>query len=531
MHSCDHGQGRDCLLCDPLFGVDTPHGRRTMTLPEIVAGLLGGDEVMGFPGLARVQRGAWWRFLVRAGAQVMAADQFKLGGTEVHDATELQVAVEERMRREAPGGWCLYQPDHGRPGFLQSPVPAALRDTGLECDPGSAGLFYGGGLKNHHRKTRGVQDSDAEQMVYALVTLQGIVSWGGRGNQATQFSIRRGHGCGTPFVGVRLPTLGETFRNDVAVLLASVERLRALGLEGDLWALWTYPFDTNSSIPLADLAPFFVPFARIRRLDEPTQTGRYAGVRRWNSSARMVADPSEGGDLGDTFSPLQVDKDRRRVLGATPEGYGYRGVCNVLFGEDMVPPASITEDPEMRVRRATVVRLLFEGVEYAGAVPVTFHCSEVPLPQRGAVSLIEEPVESRVLATAFLKAADDGRKALQVGLARVLERAPGKKLSNAQWGRINVWVDHFESRVDSTFFRHFGQALGADGQDRDLAKLAWATHVANQAEDVFRAALPALPVAGHGRYRAQTLGEAALRGQLRRAGLREAQPIEEGEAT
>lgn len=511
------------LLTAPLFHVTGNAGGEALSLPALLARLLTGPEIHGFPNLAAEQRGYFWRFLVRCAAKALR--ELALDVDAAASRRDLADALSRALADAAPAGaWEMYQPDPALPGFLQPPAPDGPPQTGgYAANPPS--LLTGAlGAKDHERKYDVVRQGDAEQMAYALIEYQTAAIYGGRGNYGSQISgSASGAGSGTPFMGARIGgSEGESFRHDVATVLRRWEQTRAEhGLRGRVWALWAQPWDGKGSLPSTELDPAFIPVARMVRLGA-LEDGIFRTVWFRPSDRARVDDLSGGGNLGDPFTPLVTDaKDPTvfKVRGTLGKGYDYAEVVGLLFGKlgergaRPSPSVQALRDADDGTRHDLAV--LFEGVAYEQGKTGGFHRRLVLLPP-GTVDVLAEPdsdlaLHVRATNAEMLERVKDARGAVR-GAARIyLTGSPGGRDADARADRA---TDGVEPRVDAIYLdRLVANAKRRVGGD-ETWQWTWGAELREIARDVFEAALPALPVSTVRRFERETGARSYLEHRL-----------------
>ncbi len=521
------------ILNDAIFTVsDSRPGAERLSLADLLARLLTGPQVVGFPRLAAEQRGHWWRFLVRCAAKSLHTSGLTVEESSRQRSADLAVGLRNALRMAAgdpdgsDGVWVLHQPDASRPGFLQPPIPNGAVPGEAKYALNSMSLLTSAiGSKNHERKVEITRELDAELTAYALIELQLGAIFGGRGNYGSQImGSASGAGSGSPFMGVRLGEgEDETFRHDVGVLLASWDRIREdHALRGDVWALWTVPWDGESSLPSSRLDPAFIPLARLIRLGSPDTDGKYSEVWFRASNKARVDDLSGGGNLGDPFTPLVPDlknPDIRKVRGALDGGYGYAEVTNLLFGADSRRPGTVSPS----VRAASVplldgrsdVRVVFEGTAFEQGKTVGFYRREILLPPSAKVWLSDEP--SAVMREVHRQMLGWVREVKSVlnGAARILlSGEPRPRDGDA--GKIALPADRFDALVDRDYLEHLLTGADREIQDDATWRGEWTRHLAALAVTSFRETRDAIPTATASRYEREVRATDWLEFRLRR---------------
>lgn len=509
------------VLDDPTITIHQATGSTLRaTLPGLIALLIASDRVASLPRLAPDQRGYVWRTLVRCAAQALSTIDRTVDDLATDDVSPLATTIRTALLAHTDlDDWLLHQPDPSRPGFLQSPTPtgnppADDRYTMHTC----ALLTAVVGAKEHERKSKIGRALDAEDLFYALIEYQGGVVFGGRGNYESQLmGSRSGAGSGTPFVGVVIDrSLGKTFRHDVAVLLDSWHEF-AQDLRGSVWALWREPWDGDQPLPAAALNPAFIPYARMVRVDEPVD-GRYERVWFRPSNGSRVADHSQGGNLGDPFTPLVRDPKggHWKVRGALAKGYDYIEVVRLLVpgpGNDAMPSrsvrAALQHPPD-----ANDLRVVFEGLAFEQGKTRGFHRREIRLPKRAVrtklLSTRTEPLHEA--HNTMLNATSQVKRRLRSALALVLTGSP--RVTDDVRTKTATALRYLEEHVDRQYLDFlFAAAIDTTADDRTLPYRLWLFDLA--VLEVLPEALQALPRSEARRLQQEISAEAYLRSQLR----------------
>jgi hypothetical protein len=519
------------VLADPIFAVRTPAGVEHCGLRQVLALLLVLDESpVGFDGLAAEQASHWYRFLARCGAKALrtiGADPGDMTGRSIGEvAGEIGDAlVYAAGSREA---WFLVAQRPAVPAFLQVPVAEDRRPEEENYKPRHVSLLTALiGSKEFERKSEAARAMTSAEVVYALIEYQGGAIFGGRGNYETPLTpSRSGKGSGVPFMGVRMPGgLGATFRWDVSGMLAEWDRVRSVhGLGGDVWALWTQPWDGTTSLPATSLDPAFIPLARMVRLQPPDDGGFFHEVLFRPSAASRVSDHTGGGMLGDPFTPTVAspkDPTKRKVRGVMEGGFTYTEVARLLgFAghAEGQPSASVSRyfaTPGAEFETGVVV--LFEGVAFEQGKTLGFYRRELLLPVPREASMgFRDPEPFRAVHAWMLERVTAAKKALR-GAARILltgERRP-RRGDDALVGLAPDLLDGFADVGDAylTIMLQGGAGL-AEG---DLSyQETWAAWLVSRTRAAFQKAKAILPVPGAQRFRREVAAEDYLEWGLRR---------------
>lgn len=502
------------LLSDPLLTAETIHGRVSSTLPELLARLLTEPlPALSFPHVTAVQRGHWWRFLVRTAAHVHHA----MGRNE---ATSLQAHEIRRVLGESTGGedaWCLVNTDWGRPAFLQTPTPSGLApEREFKAEPISY-LSSALGSKNHERKVDATPMLTPEQVVYGLVELQGGAIYGGRGNYPTQFTgSRSGKGSGTPFMGVLLPEgWGATFRHDVGVLLATWDSLeRHTGLQGRVWALWAEPWDGATSLSATKLTPAFIPLARMIRLPPPGPDDAFRTVYHRAEGANRVEDHTGGGNLGDPFLPLVRHGDGWKIRGvvahsAARPAYDYRETTAFFTDPEERRPsptvqAFVRSPPRLGDQPAL---LILEGLAFEQGKTLGFHQRTVPV-FRSDTTILAAPEPLRAAHSFMSNAVQRASSALRGAVRIVLHGESRPRAGDG--GPLDKASAPLMHRIEEQYIAVLFEAGRQEAEGRDEYKERWVEQLREWTSDTLRQAEDGLPRAEARRYERSVGAEAFL---------------------
>jgi len=493
---------RDRLITIEPGGIDRP-----ISLVELLARLLAGEnDVLSFPRLAPVQRSYWYRFIVRCAAKALHSL-----GLGTREAGELEVndlaARIERSLAEAAGGeeaWLLYQSDPTRPAFLQPPTPDGAAPDDTYTRNSMSILSSAIGSKNHERKYDVDRELDPELAIYALIEYQTGVIFGGRGNYGSQLmGSAAGAGSGTPFMGVRIGSgYRDTFRHDVSVFLSRWGEIRShLRIEGNIWALWTVPWDGKSQLPASHLDPAFIPFARLVRLGEPMPDGRFDTVWFRASDCARVADHSDGGLFGDIFTPLVPHPKHpggRKVRGTLRNGYNYEEVVRLLFGFDAMPSASVLALSDPRYPIPSRVRVVFEGTAFEQGKTCGFFYREVLFPSQNAIAFLANPEPVAAVHKVMLRMAKEAKSAIR-GATRIL-LAGSPKPRDGDGNKVEKPAQQLEHAIDQVYIPTLLKAAEQYAKGDMKYVEDWGRTLTEITRSTFRDIMRGIPTSGARRY-------------------------------
>ena len=514
------------LLQDALFTVVLAGERVSRSLPELLAELITGSDIRSYPLVSAEQRSYWLRFQVRCAARAM-----RTAGLDVAEAAAMPVGALARRLRDgllehsAGTDWELYQPDPSLPGFLQPPTlngAAPAEDGYREDDCGLLTQIIG--TKGHERKVAVGRRLPPELAVYALIEYQFGTIFGGRGNYESQLTgSRAGAGSGTPFMGAWIDgSYSTTFLHDLWVMLRRWDQAAEFQ-QGPIWALWRERWDGASQLPSMRLDPAFIPLARMVRLGEPV-AGTFETVWFHASQRSRVRDVTEGGRLGDPYTPLVPDPKggHKKVRGTLEKGYDYLEVVRLLFELDGAvrspSAAALMDDPP----DVDDLRVVFEGMAFEQGKTRGFHRREVRLPrQRSRLQRLSARVPLVAsLHQQMLFQTTSAKRALRSALALVLSHAPLPRDSDR--AKMTTAIDRLDALIDGVYIDHLIEAAtseGADDPTRPYRQWLFDSIVVGRRgghEAIFKVAIRSLPRSVARQFEEEVRSEAYLRARLRR---------------
>lgn len=526
------------VLADALFLVDPPVEGERLSLSDLLAHLLAGDDsIHGFPRVAAQQRGHWHRFLVRCAGKSLRMLNIDVKEANSRARSDLARSIEDTLSEAAggSGAWRLWGGDPSRPAFLQPPTPEGGVPSETYRDETLSFLTCSLGSKNHERKVDTARTLGPEETVHALIAFQSGVIYGGRYNYQSQLmGSSSGAGSGTPFMGARIGSdLRDTFRHDVDVILDTWAEVRDdRGLRGDVWALWTEPWDGSTALPASELDPAFVPMARLVRLQAPRH-GLFEGVWFKTSTSTRVEDHTGGGNFGDVFTPRVPhprNADEWKVRGTLEKGYDYKEVVRLLgFDGDGRPSPSVRALQQSRFNDRSDLSVLFEGIAFERGKTVGFHHREVLLPS----SFVrrrpwDRPDPIREAHRVLLKTVSDAKSALR-GAARFLLAGSPRPRKGDQ-GKVEAPARLLEDRVDPIYLDRLFDAAQLEDEADASYRAAWDAEIADMALAAFRDAKEEIPSAITRGYEREVRAENWLLGRLRQIRSPGEDPSEDGGA-
>ncbi len=489
------------LLEEPCFsttgGADGP---RSLSLAQVLARLSRG-EALEFTALQAQQQQPWHSFLVQLAALALHASEQK----EIENGAE-DWSRQLRALAKDESAWALMVEDLSRPAFFQPPVPEANLAGFKRSSANPEILDVLITAKNFDVKTnRFTAAPAAEHWAYALITLQTMQGFLGRGN----YGIARMNGgfASRPEVALA-PNLGTgaRFRRDLRVLL---EERRALlddhGFDDRGHSLlWTLPWqgEASEALGIEDLDPFYLEVCRRVRLAETV--GELRAFVAPTQGPRVNA-KEQLGNLGDPWTPVSK---KGTALTVNEDGFHYRRVHELLFGDEFKKPAALRLRPEDKGSAFAVMRVLARGQGKTGG----FHERILPIPSRvanrfrqaeGRKGLAEES-EYRIE-----KAGEMRKRVLKLSLLALTQEkvgaGPTSKFNFKDQGP-DPWLRRFDQAVDRVFFTEFFDDLERDLNTSERHQ-RWECRLLDIARTLFYQAQPSLAPSGVHRYRALARSE------------------------
>lgn len=491
------------LLDDPLFRVRLPdESVQDCSLPQLLH-RLAQDNILSFEALQAHQQQAWHSFLVQLAAMAVSREA---GGTMPSDAAGWREAL-VKLADGDEAAWHLIVADLSRPAFLQSPVPeGSLDDAGYKADvPTPDQLDVLITSKSHDVKARRIRHPRPEHWIFALVTLQTMEGFLGRGNYGI---VRMNGGFGNrPMVELANDlSWGERFRRDVDVLRSERDALSDRYTLGGPALLWTEPWDgaKESGIPLDECDPYFLEICRRIRFRQ--ENGDLACWRANTKGQRVDAPDSLDGDTGDPWTP--IEKSSGKALTLPGEGFTYDRLQDiVLEGEYARPPALQFRDSD-EGHVYLVARTLVRGQGKTEGL----HHRIVPVPA-SASNWLREKSRREQLAQ---RAKDRVEQVTEVRRS-VLYPAIGTLLGGGDtdavdFDDVSPWLDAFDRAVDARFF----ESLWASVEMSDTEALEqWQSLLWDEAQTQFEDAEDHAPSTSTRYWRTRSSARSIFHGAAR----------------
>ena len=507
------------ILEDSMIRVSMSDGSRARaSLPEIYAALAR-DEVDTFPALRPHQRHAWHAFLAQLGAMALR----RAGLEDPPEEGEAWSRILRGLTPEFPddGPWHLVVDDLTRPGFMQPPASSA----GVQKDyknrvgtPDALDMLVTG--KNHDIKMTVAVNADLDDWIFALLTLQTMEGFMGRGN----YGIARMNGGASSRPAFSLtPSVrwGAHVRRDMVALLAQMEEIAyryGMDIEG-LGLLWTVPWDGTKAeaLRIDALSPYFVEVCRRVRL-RATASGRVYAMSA-NSKGERIHAKQLNGQTGDPWTP--VNGKEGKALTLAKGGFTYRRTLDYISSPDWERPPllKLAGDED---RSAGEMMLVARGMVRGMGKTEGYYERTIPLKEKTYTAVFGTAGGSQELS-------DIGyARVEQVALLQTILRhavsvfAAGgdtQNISPDQRARAIPWGNRLSDYVDERFFEALQREFEADPGERDGIRRDWMMNgkdgVIDQARVILRAAMDGMSCPAIQRYRARVRAENVFEGRIR----------------
>lgn len=495
------------LLVQPLIAT-RPHG--IVTLPGLLA-LMAQDGVDDFPALRAHQAPAWHMFLV----QLAALALHKTTRTEL---PEREAAWLELLRGLTPDfaedePWCLVVPDWQKPAFLQPPVPKDVTLANPVNTADALDLLITS--RNHDLKQAMAIGGQAEDWIFALVSLQTGDGYGGAGNHG--IARMNGGSSSRSMLGLAplpdahvkglAPRPGAWFARDVSVLLAT--RARQMGDfdhlgyrdHGGIGLVWLQEWPEGAQLPLSALDIWFIEICRRVRLIE--RDGGIHAVKGTSKAARIDA-KQQNGNLGDPWAPVHATDSKSLTLSGAD--FDYRKLTELLLSGNWKIPLLAQPAPfeQVGVTMALVAAALSRG----NSKTEGFKSRTLPIGGKVARALVLASQNKAALfemATDQIGGVDGFDRALRNALALAAAGGDRDKVGKPHYAHARVAQDRFRYAADTIFFRHLFNRFEAADKGPEAAaveKIEFLKALYALARPIFETRLPSIPVASIHRLRA-----------------------------
>jgi len=489
------------LLDDSLISIRTPDEERgTATLPQVLA-RLSTTNIVSFEALQSHQEQAWYSFLVQIAAMTVARET---DGVWPETASRWRDALLGLADRNE-AAWHLTVEDVTEPAFLQPPIlEGSFDDAGYKNDvPTPDRLDVLVTSKNHDVKRTRITRPCPEHWIFALVTLQTMEGFLGRGNYGV---IRMNGGFGNrPFVGLAPDlTWGARFRRDLAVLTSLREEiLGRYPCTGDgHMLLWLEPWDgtKEDAIQLENCDPYFVEVCRRIRFQEDAG-GELVCWRANSKGQRVEAHDELNGVTGDPWTP--IDRSEKKALTLPGSGFTYQRIDEILIGNEYRRPIALEFRESEQDGAFLIARTLVrgqgktEGLHYR-VVPVPPEVIAIALGDSGDWTDVADRSRGRIQVAGEVE-----NRVLRPAISELFKKGRDEDVDRED---VQPWLDDFNEAVDDVFFESLWESF-RKGLDEDEANRQWDRTLFTIAQAQFEDAKQSVPIPTSRRWRAVSVAE------------------------
>ena len=493
------------LLDEPLIRWRSTDGGtlHSTSLPQLLAAMAA-NEVRDFPALRPHQRHPWHAFLVQLGAIAL----YHAGQSQPwHTAADWRAALLALTPDDPDGApWCLVAPAD-RPALLQAPVPSENPATWNNLLHAADALDMLVTSKNHDLKAARARHAQADDWLFALLSLQTQEGILGRGNYGIS-RMNSGYG-NRPGVGVAaVGAWGLRWQSDVASLLRQRERIASdygLAPAGGHALLWLLPWSGTDALALGALDPLYIEICRRLRL---TASQGLIQAHATSSEVARIAAKESNGVTGDAWTPIETAKGK--ALTVSRNGFDYKLMSELIAGEDYTLGAAWRLDgwPQN-----TLLQAIAQATVRGQGKTEGYHERRVPITPklRRLLTSGQRPLVA-TLAKQRIKAIGEMNKLLEEGLVLLFANGRQDKYKKELASRF---AKPFEQHEDTRFFDDLAHHVEAEGAQQETVYLQWLLGLAERAEAVLQHAFVAGPRSGMQRYKAQSTALSRFHAGLR----------------
>lgn len=492
------------LLNDPVI---TNSSGRQQSLSELLSSMAQGD-ISSFPRLRPHQRPAWHMFLVQLAALAISRD----GHDEVPKDESTWRSALRNLTPEYDDDepWRLLVTSRDAPAFMQPPDPGGLKWS-KKHTPDALDMLIT--ARNHDLKQSVAARAEAEDWVFALVSLQTCEGYGGRGNQG--IARMNGGSSSRPMLGL-VPGSGRDhgihasrhWLRDLHVLLADRERGDAnpLGTPGAEALLWVTAWPEHSRLDLSTLDPWFIEVCRRVRL---VADGGVMFAECANADAPRTNAKAFHGNVGDPWAPIELKEGKSLTI--SRRGFDYKRICDLLYSGNWDIP--VLARPA--AQDAGDMLLLAEAISRGNSKTEGFKSRTIPVPSSRIRMFTSAEVGQ--LAEAQAKEIEAFDVALRDGLALMAAGGEPNAIKRGHFGFTNPARARFDRAADAIFFPQLWERVEAatNPDQADQAQYAFLAKLKAEADRVFAESLPQMPCRAIRRKRAEARAHRRYEGVLR----------------
>ena len=501
------------LLSDRFIRVRSAgRGAEQLSLPEVYE-VLAADQLESFIGLRPHQKHAWHAFLAQLAVIALHNCTHHKSPIEL-SAEEWGDALRGLTTEYDDEPWKLVVGDPKCPAFMQPPSMNGFEDYKKHVfAPDDLDILVT--AKNHELKQSIAMRHSLDDWVYALVSLQTMAPFSGRGNYG--IARMKGGYSSRPCLSLRPRKggLGAHLFHDIDHMIANRDQVlqnypEYYRVEGGLSLLWTEPWDGSSSFTLDNLDPHFIEICRRVRLFCKSAS---IVARTGTSSKPRITASHANGNLGDHWTP--VDVKRGWSLSMSQSRLQYEKLTELLIGNTFHLPNAM----KVKTANGESWKLTIRGLAGGQGKTEGYHeRSDLAFSNKTSMAFGFHSSEDElaVLVEKQLDEISSIANALRNGIAVA---ASGKREPEKQdWQRASSYLARFHREVDSFFFRYLDRRFVADTNvEKEEIRAEFGVQLVRTAREVFQLAVHTIPCSVSVRHRAQALAEMTFNARLRKS--------------
>ena len=511
------------LLTEPVFRVE-PLG--CLTLPGLLAALVR-DEVDSFPALRHHQFHSWYMFLVQLAALAMHGEKLEKAPPDEDKWRDLLRGLTSCFHEDEP--WQLVVDDYAKPAFLQPPIEKGELGKRMTA-PDELDLLIT--AKNHDIKQRVAVESEIEDWIFALMSLQTGEGYSGKNN----YGIARMNGGASSRSMVCLapldkknnkliaPRWGTWFNRNLRILIETREQ--QLGNYSHLYLdqkdrnrngiglVWLEPWKTDQQIKINELDIWFIEICRRVRL--VYEEGRLTARMGTSNKSRIMGKHLKGA-LGDPFAPVNKTEDRKSFT--ISEGdFGYRQLTHFFSGDWELP---LLAEPAPFEKEGESLALVCAAISRGNSKTFGFKTRIVPMAGKVVKALGSHKEALHKLASSQVDDISKFSGALAYALKLAAVNGDNERTKSIKGTPDYVRNAHssLHQYADSIFFKYlWAQLAEQDKGEKALETIKHDLHeqLWQRTQEIFIQALPALPCASLFRPLAEMRARQILRYKIGR---------------
>ena len=423
--------------------------------------------------------------------------------------------------------WCLVVENQTKPAFFQPPVPSEIELKTPVSTPDALDLLITS--KNHDLKQVVAQNAEAQDWLFALVSLQTSEGFGGAGN----YGIARMNGGSSsrPMLGlaplpwvhskVSTPRPGAWFGRDVAILLATREAVLqdysylGYATTSGLGLTWLAPWSEVQQLAFGDLDIWFIEACRRIRLS--MNSGHIVAMRGTSKAARIAAKHVNGA-VGDPWAP--IDRIENKSLTLSEGSFDYGMLVKLLLSGDYSLP--VLARPSESEGSAETLALIAQALSRGNSKTFGFKSRILPIGGKisRALSLGPKREALHELAKQQMEEIKKFDKSLRNGLVLVASggRIEKDKIRKEHYELTKEARSRFDRAADTIFFEFLWRRFEAQETGLEASQVeerSFIQELYSKALSIFESALPSVPCVRLYRPRAEARARARFYQSIR----------------